>query len=173
MSKKIKLWLIGCLPMCGVFLLALFYMVPKHVGNLSSVMPVLQLIPVFIWGVMHPRDISFLFLALVGILVDVATSLPLGVTPLSYLVFFILVRTQRKYIYREGFATMWGYFALMLLIMQAASWGMVSFYHGHSAPLMNALLQWLFTVLAYPPLHWLFYPWVDRIGHARYRLLHA
>lgn len=173
MNKKIKLMALGSVPMCVVAGLLLFYITPKHISGLSGVMPMLQLVPVFIWGVMHPRDISLFLLAMLGLVVDVATGLPLGVSALSYFLFFILIVTQRKYIYREGFASMWAYFALLLFEMQLASWGMVSFVHGAAAPMGNPFLQWAFTVLCYPILHFIFYPWVEKLINARYRLLHA
>lgn len=172
-ARRIKLLLLACVPMAVVAVLALAYAVPKHVGGLSGVMPLLYLVPVFIWGVMHPRDISFLALALIGLILDTAGGLPLGFSALLSLVFFVMVRSQRKYIYREGFAAMWGYFALMLMIMQAAGWAGYSYYYEQAAPVGNAFLQWLLSVLCYPPLHVVLYPWVERIGQARYRLLHA
>ncbi|MDX2073381.1 MAG: hypothetical protein SFX19_03330 [Alphaproteobacteria bacterium] len=173
MTKKIKLWMLSLLPMLAVFLLAFFYVTQKHVAGLSGVMPMLHLAPVFIWGVMHPRDISMLLLAATGIMVDVATALPLGFSALGFCLFFLLVRSQRKYIYREGFAAMWGYFALLLLIWQLSCWAAIVFFYADGAPVSTPLIQWLFTVLLYPLLHLIFYPLVERIGNARYHLLHA
>jgi rod shape-determining protein MreD len=171
--KRLKLAFLSALPSAIALLLAIVYIVPKHIAGLSGVMPMLHLAPVFIWGVMYPRDTSFLFVALLGLLADVATGLPLGLSGLSYFLFLTLVRTQRKYIYREGFAAMWAYFALLLLGMQLASWGMANFSYGSNAPIGNALLQWLFTCLSYPLLHFILYPLVERMAHVRYRLNHA
>lgn len=173
MTKKILLRLLSGLPMVAMFLLAIFYLVPKHVAGLSGVMPMLHLAPVFIWGVMHPRDMSLLFLVLLGLVIDVATALPLGFSALGLCFFFLLVRSQRKYIYREGFAVMWGYFALLFMVLQLVCWAAYSYYYGQRAPLGSAMIQWVFTVLLYPLLHYMLYPWVERIAHARYRLLHA
>ena len=122
---------------------------------------------------MHPRDISLWALAGIGLLIDVATGLPLAISALSYCLFFLLTRSQRKYIYKEGFAAMWGYFALLLLAMQCISWGLYSFYLSAFAPIGSALLQWFFTVMLYPLLHRIFYPWIEKIGNARYQLLHG
>lgn len=173
MIRKIQLRLIASVPMLITLVLAVFVVAPKHIGNLSAVMPLLQLVPVFIWGVMHARDVSFVALALIGLFVDVATGMPLGISALSYCLFFLLVLGQRKYIYREGFAAMWGYFALLLFIMQAISFALYSYSTTTMALMGNALLQWLFTLLFYPPLHFILYPLVEKLGQARYRLLHA
>jgi len=173
MNKKIKLWLIASIPMLVVLALSLVYMAPKHVSGLSAVMPLVQLIPVFIWGVMHPRDIPLYLLALVGLVVDVATGLPLGASALGYCLFYILIITQRKYIYREGFTSMWVYFALLLFEMQAMVWAVVSFVQKEQAPVSGALMQWVFTVLCYPLFHFILYPWVEKLINARYRLIHA
>lgn len=173
MTKKIMLWLLSCLPMLVVAALTLLYMIPKHIAGLSGVMPLLHLVPVFIWGVMHPRDISFLFLAALGLLIDVTTSLPLGFSALSMCIFFLLVRSQRKYIYREGFAAMWGYFTLLLLALQVVSWAGIALFYGELPSFGSAFMQWVFTVLLYPLLHTILIPWVERIARARYRLTHA
>ena len=173
MTQKIRLLLLSSVPMVLVFLFALLFIAPKHIAGLSSVMPLLHLVPVFIWGVMHPRDISLFFLAMIGLVVDVATGLPLGFSALGVCAFFLLVRTQRKYIYREGFAAMWGYFSLLLMLLQITSWVGYAYFYGHAAPFGTLLLQWLFTALLYPLLHTILYPWVEKISHARYRLLHA
>lgn len=171
--KKLKLAFIATLPPCIAILLAVVSVAPKHVAGLSGVMPLLHMAPIFVWGVMHPRDISFPFVAILGLLVDVATGLPLGLAALCYCLFLLLVRTQRKYIYREGFAPMWGYFALLLLVMQGSMWALYSLSVGESAPFGNALLQWFFTLLTYPILHFLLLPLIERMAHARYRLSHA
>lgn len=173
MHKKIRLWLLCSVPVAAMFFLALLYAAPKHVGGLSGVMPLIHLVPVFIWSVMHPRDMPFSGVALAGLFIDAATSLPLGLSALCYLLFAVMVRTQRKYIYREGFIAMWGYFAVFLLVMQAAAWAIYSYYYGMPAPVGNAVLQWMFSFLAYPILHFLLFPLVDKLGNARYRLLHA
>lgn len=173
MNKKITLWLLAALPMLITFLLAFLYIMPKHINGLSGVMPLLHLVPVFIWGVMHPRDISLWLLAMIGLMVDIATSLPLGFSALGYCAFFLLIRTQRKYIYREGFAAMWGYCTLFLFTLQIAGWAGYMMLSGHAVPMQNVLLQWLFTALLYPLLHYILYPWVEKISNARYRLLHA
>ena len=173
MTKKLKLRFLGSLPTLAVLVLVLLFVAPKHVYLLSAVMPLLQLVPVFIWAVMHPRDMSLWALAAIGLFVDVATGLPLALSALCYCLFFLLVRSQRKYIYKEGFAAMWGYFALLLLVMQCAGWGMVAFYQQAFPPIGSAVLQWFLTVMLYPPLHRFFYPWVEKIAHARYQLLHG
>jgi rod shape-determining protein MreD len=173
LNKKITLAVLASLPMLLVTLLVLLFITPKHVAGLSGVMPLVQLVPVFIWGVMHPRDISLWMLSCLGLVVDVATGLPLGISAISYFLFFILIVTQRKYIYREGFTSMWVYFALLLLGMQAAAWGLVSFTSREVMPMGNAVMQWLFTVMCYPLLHFFLYPWVEKLSNARYRLLHA
>ncbi len=172
MMHKFQLRLISCLPMGITVFLALLYVVPKHVGGLSAVMPLVHLVPVFIWSVMHPRDMRLVFVVAIGLLVDVATSQPLGVSGLVYAMFLFLARSQRKYIHREGFAGMWGYFALLLLVLQVMLWALSSFFHMRGMPLGAALWQWAFSVFLYPLLHALCYPWVERLARMRYRLMH-
>jgi rod shape-determining protein MreD len=173
MSHKIKLRLLGCLPMLATFFLVLLTVAPKHIANLSNIMPMLYLAPIFIWAVMHPRDMNWWFLAAIGLFIDIATGLPLSLSALCILFFFLLARSQRKYIYKEGFVAMWGYFSLILLAMQIVGWGLYSYHQHMWAAAGGAFLQWLFTVMLYPPLHRFFYPFVEKMAHARYQLLHV
>lgn len=154
-------------------LLALVFVVPKHVEGISGVMPLVHLVPVFIWTVLHPRDMRLVFVALVGLLVDVATALPLGLSALSYALFVMMVRSQRKYIYREGFIAMWGYFSMLLLALQLVSWGFASSYYAIRLPMGSALWQWVLTVALYPLLHVLCIPLVESMARIHYRLQHS
>lgn len=173
MINRIQLWCVASVPVAISFIFTLIYIMPKPIGGISAIMPLLHLAPIFIWGVMHARDMPFIAVAAIGLLVDVATALPLGTSAISYFLFLVLVRSQRKYIYREGFAAMWGYFAMLLLVMQLASWALYSFYQANAAALGNAALQWLLTVMLYPLIHYLCFPLVEKLSAARYRLLHA
>lgn len=173
MSKTFLLRLFFCIPMGISTLLAVTYVVPKHVGGLSGVMPLVHLIPIFMWGVMSSRDISMIFLVALGLIVDVVTSLPLGLSSLCYGGFFLLTRSQNKYIYKEGFAAMWGYFSLFTLAMQLLGWALYSLYYQLLAPMENAIFQWFFTILIYPFFHALLLPVIEKMSQARYRLSHA
>lgn len=156
-----------------VTLLTLLYLIPKHIQGWSAVMPLLPLAPLFIWGVMHPRAIALWLLAIIGLISDVASALPLGFSALSLCLFFLLVRSQRKYIYREGFSAMWGYFSLFCAALQLADWLVYSWWVRQAAPSESLVIQWMLTVLLYPLLHALFVPLVEKIAQKRYRIAHA
>ncbi len=171
--RNIKIAFSSSLPMLVIYLLALFYLVPKHIGGLSAIMPPVHLAAVFIWAVLRPDDLSFILLALLGMIIDVATALPFGLSALTYTLFLLLIISQRRYIQNEGFATMWGYFALTLLLLQIMLWTICSLFYNQLLPISACLWQWLITALLYPLLHGLLYPLVEKLTRFRYRLLHA
>lgn len=173
MPKQWRLWFLAALPSILAGLLFLLYAAPKQVSGLSAVMPLLHFAPIYLWSVLHARHMPLLWVAMLGLLADMATSLPLGLSALLYCTTVIFIRTQRKYILKEGFSGLWGYFALATLMLQFQYWLSYSFMIGQYAPPGDVIMQWLLTCLLYPPIHYLFYPLVEKIAQIRYRLLHA
>jgi rod shape-determining protein MreD len=173
MSSKFKLFFLASAPTLITVLLAIIFIAPKQISGLSAIMPLIHLVPIYIWSVLHARHMPVWSTAMIGLVVDSAVGLPFGLSALIYCSLIILIRSQRKYILKEGFMGMWGYFSLMILLTQLSFWIILSFMYGQTAPIANALLQATFSILAYPLLHGLLYPLVDKIADSRYRLLHA
>ena len=173
MVKSLKLWAFGLIPLSITLLLLLLYAVPKHVSGLGNVMPLLQLLPIYIWGLLHARDMPYMGVALIGLLTDAATGLPLGLSGVLYCLFVSLLTAQRKYIYKEGFVAAWGYFALLLLLLQALTLLALFMMHGVFYSVTHALVQWALTVALYPLAHRIFYRIAEAMSHQRYRWLHA
>ena len=173
MSSKLKLFFLASAPTLITTLLVIIVIAPKHISGLSSVMPLIHLVPIYIWSVLHARHMPLWGAAIIGFIADSATGLPFGLSALIYCSLIILIRSQRKYILKEGFLGMWGYFSLMIVLTQISFWIVLSLSYGHMAPVSNALLQAVFSTLAYPLLHGLLHPLVDKISDSRYRLLHS
>lgn len=136
-------------------------------------MPLLHFVPIYLWSVLHARHMPLGYVALLGVFADMAIGLPLGLSALLYCTTVIFIRTQRKYIIKEAFPGLWGYFSLGVLLLQFQYWVIYSFMIGTAAPIGDGIMQWILTTLFYPPLHYLLYPLVEKISHIRYRLLHA
>lgn len=173
LSKRLELWLLAALPALLTLLLAVFYIVPKHIGPLSDVMPLLPLMPVFYWGLHKARVMPFWFLFLLGLAMDAPTGMPLGWTSLLAMLFLLLLRSQRRYVHKEGFLVKWGYFAALLLVMQSLGWLLLSWSGGVAAPMLPALIQWALSVACYPPAHVAFDFLEEHIHDRRWHVLHG
>jgi rod shape-determining protein MreD len=160
-------------PCLVTILLLLLYLAPKHVEGLSYFMPLLPLIPVFFWGLLHARDMPFWFVFLLGLVMDAAQGLQLGLSSLLYVFFLLLLHAQRKYIIKEGFAVKWGYFGLLLGITCLLSWAGYSLLSGQAHPIVPVLIQYALTMCCYPFFHRLFDILYEHTNHRRWQIQHG
>src|SRR4051812_36744897 len=127
-SRRLELFFLSSLPAVITSLLAILFLVAKHLGGLNHFMPVLPLIPIFYWGMMQARDMPYIFVFAVGLVMDAVTGLPLGLSSLLFVFFLGMLHAQRKYIHKEGFVIKWGYFAALLAVTGSLNWIILSLY---------------------------------------------
>jgi rod shape-determining protein MreD len=171
--RKLELIFWTALPSLITLLLVIFYLAPKHIPGLSHFMPILPLIPVFYWGLMHAREMPFWFVFALGLIMDAVTGMPMGLTALLYVFFLAMLHAQRKYIHKEGFIIKWGYFAMLLAVTGAIHWLLMLFLNGQGQGVATAMIQWLLTVCCYPLFHRCFDMLYGHIHSRRWQLLHG
>jgi rod shape-determining protein MreD len=172
-SRRFELVFWTSVPAMITLFLIIICLAPKHITGLEKVMPILPLMPVFYWGMLHAREMPYWFVFLAGLLVDSATGQPLGLSSLLYIIFMTMLHAQRKYFHKEGFVIKWGYFAGLLLVMTVLNWVCLSLYYMTMLPSVPALVQWLMTVGFYPLMHAGFEIVDKRIHERRWQILHG
>ena len=170
--KRLRLWLWSVLPAAITLLFLVAYLVPKRVSGLDSFMPVLPMLPIFYWGLNHAPHMPYWFVFAVGLLVDAVTGQPLGMSSLLNVFFLLMVRTQHKYIHKEGFVIKWGYFAMLLGAVCLAH-GMIMFAYAGVWGIKFMIIQWFLTVCCYPLFHQLFDTLHHHATQQRWHLLHT
>ena len=169
MKKKPKrfesvLW--KTVPMIITLILFVFCIIPKHLWGMGYVMPALPLIPIFYWGRFGGAEISYWFVFIIGILTDAITGTPLGLSAILYLLFLAVLHAQSKYIHKEGFVIIWGYFMILLAGISFLQWLIISSLNGQFYATIPALIQLLVSISIYP----LFHQFFDKIsGHIKQR----
>lgn len=172
-SKRLELQFLSAIPSLLTLLLAIFYLVPKHIGGLSSVMPLLPLMPVFYWAMAHPQAIPYWFMFIIGLVMDAVMGMPLGLSSLLYIFFLSVINTQRKYFHKEGFLIKWGYLCILLLVTTGLNWLLLSWFHADAMPLIPAVIQWCLTIACYPVAHKLFDMLEHHIYDRRWQIMHG
>jgi rod shape-determining protein MreD len=172
-SRRLELYFLAAIPSLLAILLAIFYLVPKHVDELGSVMPLFPLMPVFYWGVHQARAVPYWVMFVIGLVLDTVTGLPLGLSSLTYILFLWLLTAQRRFFHKEGFLIKWIYMAVLLLVITAINWLMLSWYHTAAQPILPAVMQWLLTAACYPVLHKIFDLLEEHIHNRRWEILHG
>ncbi len=93
--------------------LMLVGMAPLHLPNYASVAPALPLMALYYW-VIHRPDLLRPSLAFgLGLLQDLLSGTPLGMTPMIYVLVYWGVLTQRRFFLGTSFAMLWFGFALI------------------------------------------------------------
>lgn len=171
--KRLELLLWTVTPACITFLLFILYTIPKHLWGMNYIMPLLPLLPIFYWGRLHAPEIPYWFVFLIGLLMDVVSGTPLGLSAMLYLLFLTMLQAQSKYIHKEGFIIVWFYFAFLLSIICALQWIVLSFPGNFFHTITPVFMQWIVTTGSYPLFHKLFDRLADHISHRHWIILHA
>jgi rod shape-determining protein MreD len=148
-------------------------MIPKHVWGFNHIVPLLPLMPIFYWARLQTGEMPFWFVAMIGILYDAVHSTPLGMSAILYLIFTALIHSQSKYIHKEAFVVMWGYFVSLLGMICAAQWLMMAMLNGKLYGFVPALLQVLITACLYPFFHKIFDAIHEHVKQRRWMLAHG
>ncbi len=154
-------------------LLFVICIIPKHLWGVSYIVPLLPLLPVFYWGRLQTAEMPYWFVGLVGLLTDVVSSTPLGLTSLLYLLFLALLHIQSKYIHKEGFAIIWSYFTMLLALISALQWIVMSLLAGQLYAFVPALVQLFLTASIYPLFHKIFDAVAEHIKQRRWVIMHG
>lgn len=147
--------------------------IPKYIWGINYIMPVLTLIPVFYWGRWQTAEITYWLVFIIGLLTDVVSGLPLGLSALLYILFLLILHKQAKYMHNEGFAIVWGYFILLLSVISMIEWVLMSFSGNQAHAALAAILQLLITASCYPFFHKLFDYISEYIKQRRWILSHV
>ncbi|WP_114395407.1 rod shape-determining protein MreD [Oleisolibacter albus] len=114
------------LPSASTVLLMLVGMVPMQLPGWSSVAPPLALMSIFYWAVHRPDLLRPSVVFLIGVLQDLLSGTPLGLTPLAFVLSYWLLLTQRRFFLGTSFLVLWYGFALVAFGAGAVQWAVFS-----------------------------------------------
>ncbi len=171
--KRPELLFWTAMPACVTFLLFVLYIIPKHLWGIGYIMPILPIIPIFYWGKLDAPEMPYWFACLMGLFMDTASGIPLGLSSFLYLLFLVILHSQSKYLHKEGFAIVWGYFMILLAVIFILQWLIMSFTSNHLNAIPAVFMQWLITVCLYPLFHNIFDKIVEHVKQRRWILTHV
>jgi len=139
----------------GVLLaILLLSAVPLRLGGFGELRPAFALMAVYYWAILRPAPPLVIFVF--GIVLDVISNYPLGMTPLALLGAQVLTKGQRKFLHGQPFPVIWAGFAVVALGATLAQWGLFSLmargFVPLRAPMAGAALSALLFPLAVLPL---------------------
>lgn len=143
-------------PFSVTMMLALLGAVPLHLPGYGAVAPALGLTAVYYWAIHRPDLLRPVFAFALGVLQDLLSGTPVGMTALVYVLVYWVVLIRRRVFLATTFPMLWLGFALVALAAAVVRWV------GHSVldmmliPPGPALVQALLTVALFPIFGWLF-----------------
>lgn len=143
-------------PTAFALLLAVLSVVPTGIPGYALVTPNLLLIAVYHWTIYRPEHLPTVAIFLIGLMLDLLTDGPPGITPLALLLLRAVLYRQRRLFVGKSFPVTWWGFVLATLGVSAVSWAAASLLTGKFEDLPSAAFQAVLTIAFYPPLAWLF-----------------
>lgn len=142
----------------GVFVIMLVLGSRFHypLPGISLVFPLFLAMAVYYWSLFGHAFFPLWFVFLMGLLQDILTGLPLGVSALTYSGLWWLVQSQRRYLTKEPFLVIWFGFAVAVSLLGVVTWMVLSLYYATPMPWQDAAVQLILTVLFYPAAHLVF-----------------
>lgn len=139
-------------PGAVTMMLVLVNLVPLYAPQYDKVVPTLPLSAVFYWAIHRPDLLPPSAAFVVGLLFDLLSGAPAGLTALTLVLVHWTVGTQRSFFLARPFHLMWWGFALLALATGLFQWLISSLLKLALLPLAPILVQALFTMALFPPL---------------------
>ena len=104
---------------------------------------------IYYWSLKRSGSLGYGLIFLSGLLNDVVTGLPIGVSSLAYLLICVFSSYLRNITLRPSAMKDWFFFGLAILVVNSISYVIVSLFFGFEINYPNVLVNILFTFLFY------------------------
>lgn len=149
-SNVVSYQLKKILPLISSVLLVLFTYIPLSVPLLKFLRPDVALICVYFWT-LYRRDLfGPISVALLGVVSDSLTSLPLGTNMFVFIFVYIMSINYARFVNAKSFAVGWFGFAIISFVAFFVKWLMMSFYYSQFLHFLGIFAGYISTILLYP-----------------------
>lgn len=143
------------LPFAVTVLMMLLAMAPTQVPGLSALAPPLTLMAVFYWAIHRPDLLRPIVVFLIGLLQDLLSGLPLGLSALVFTLAYWAVLTQRRFFLGNSFLLLWWGFGMVAFAAAAVQWIVYSLSFVTVLTVRPVLFQAMLAIAIFPLPAWL------------------
>ncbi|MBL4802204.1 MAG: rod shape-determining protein MreD [Emcibacter sp.] len=144
----------GTLPFISTLVLVLLMLLQYRLFFLDNIFPFLSLIGVYYWSIFKPHLIPVSLVFMLGVLQDILSGGPLGMTALLLiLVRIFVVRQGSRFLERE-FLFNWLVFIFVAVVFGLLNWIIASLYIREAQNLWNIFGQIMLTIAIFPGIAW-------------------
>jgi rod shape-determining protein MreD len=149
-------WAAGkSVPALTTLVLLVVSVLPLRVPDYATVTPLFALASIYYWTIYQPELLPPIVVFACGLVLDLLTGTPLGVSPLLLLLSRTIVVTQRRFFVNRLFPFVWGGFTLLAAMAIGFLWLLGSGLQGAMLDMRAAALQWVLTVASFPAIGYL------------------
>lgn len=130
-------------------------MAPTRLSGFATVAPPLALISVFYWAIHRPDLLRPSIAFLIGLLQDLLSGAPLGMTPLLFTLCYWVLITQRRFFLGSSFPMLWWGFSLVAGAASLVQWGAYSLIQATMLDIRPAAFQALVAISIFPVPAWI------------------
>ena len=143
------------MPMLTTVVCVFVSVVPAHLPAFTAVTPAFALMAIYHWTLYRPDLLPFVAVFAVGLLLDMLTGAPLGISSLVLLLAYALVLSQREHLLMRRFSVVWVGFLAVTAAAAVLQWAVVSLFYGMLLDVRAFLFQGVLTVATYPVVSYL------------------
>ncbi len=136
--------------------LMLVGMVPLQLPGWGTVAPQFVLMAIYYWAIHRPDLLRPSFAFGLGVLHDLLSGIPLGLSALVFVLVYWVVLSQRRFFLAGSFAMLWFGFLLIACGASLVYWLGVSLLSLTLAPPSSTIAQTALTVALFPIFSWAF-----------------
>lgn len=149
-QEKCYLFGLHSIPLMATLSLILLFFIPANSKEWEYLRPNIGLICVYYWTLKRGNIFSYFSAFIVGMLLDVYSSFPLGINTLLLMITSLITIWSAHYFQRSSFGVSWFIFAITALGITILKWLLLMIYFGRLILPDEAWLNYLSTVLFYP-----------------------
>ena len=151
------------MPVLIVLVLVLISIVPLHLPGLSRIMPSLPLLAVYQWSVYRPELMPPIAVFIIGLVYDVLSGTPVGVSALVFLSVYGVVCYQRRFFSAKSFLVVWFGFGVVGFGASFMSWLMICILSADLLEPRAPFFQYLLNLGFFPIIAWSFLRWQNTL----------
>ncbi len=134
----------------GVLFFLSFWMSFLKIPGVTIVWPNYMVAVLFFWTLYRPNFVPLGFLVLLGVMHDILSGDTLGQAPFLWILVYVSALSQRRFLDKKPFRTIWGFFSFTFLGYLGLKWIFVCVSQGSRGLFFLMMIQFLMTVGAYP-----------------------
>ena len=138
------------IPLLISLLLIFLFFMPLNSVQFNYFRPSVGIICVYYWRLNRPLIFGYFSAFIIGLMLDVYGSTPLGLNALLLLLLVAITTMPSQYLRTSSFSVRWLIFGFICMAIMLLKWLLLMLYFWHFLSLTEIMLGYFSTVMFYP-----------------------